>query len=94
MTTADPHQEIVLLRQQLADAFGTMSATFDMVTAHLFMTRALVDLLDERGLLPTTEVRERALAMVAANGTMRVEVATEIVRMLDPAEPLTAAVLN
>ena len=55
-------------RLEVARAFGAIGRSLEVMQANLFITRAMVDLLDERNLLPIGEVRSQAhkLALAAA----------------------------
>ncbi|MCJ2017163.1 hypothetical protein MKK84_06960 [Methylobacterium sp. E-065] len=55
-------------RADVARAFGAISGAMEVMQAHLFMTRAVIELLQERDLLQIADVRERAQVMARAAG--------------------------
>ncbi|QGY03562.1 hypothetical protein MMSR116_17960 [Methylobacterium mesophilicum SR1.6/6] len=61
-------KDIEVFRTEVARAFGAISRSLEVMQANLFITRAVVDLLDERNLITVGEVRFKAhkLALAAA----------------------------
>mgnify|MGYP006000083105 CR=1 FL=1 len=56
-------EKAAALRVVLSQAFGVIGAAVEVMQASAIITRALADLLDERGLLALAEVRERTQLM-------------------------------
>lgn len=57
-------------RADVAKAFGAIGAAIEVAQANVFITRALVDLLDQRGILALAEVRVQAQAAALAPGVV------------------------
>lgn len=86
-------EKAAAFRADVTQAFKTIGAATVVMHASAIITRALVDLLDERGLLSLAEVRERAQLMAEVLA-LAPGIVTAMKHILADDGPANSGVLN